>query len=1203
MANIHIPNDATDNGTGPSPEASKKKYQQSLAYEQAFLKKRAQLEKNAAQEKLKLEIDTIQTIAATELQRINELYASEEERTAATNAVKIKLAEDLAKRGMALAQEKQKAEYQAHLFAADCEMRRFSTMNVHQREYSARQLEATHKEQVAKLKAIKEASIRELEAEKASAATVAEKSRITRQINKEKKEIQTAEAEVVRFQQEAAKYAEVVKRVEFERLSAVDKLTTRENEIIELKKKQRAEQTQMGMSIEAVTMDLASAEASGDSALAEQLRAQLEALKTKQAEMDASYNDQISQLSATLEGEDGLRRQAERAKQEDPLGSVGTVKKITDDPVVNLLEDLVNIASSYQSYLVDTSARAKVASSDADSAQATAAASGSAIQLVDSIKKMSVDASGNTEMQAELNTLVTNLVEMMSEDGGNEELIEQLKELTQDTPQQDGAKAGAEERVHEWNENKANKLRQAEIDRAYRNSAEGKRQSLEDGINRALAKLGDAIGEFNKAIDNNISAMYEYQAEIDARLNGTSMTYSKTMGKVADRIGLSMVVSQKEFIQNYKKLVDAGIAYNLESRTLLMTVGDRVINTFNALEPTLLRIVRLQQIDSTAARMGMESSLNKIFNSYFSDTSYLQDAADSITSAIFDASSQLSNDMSLSFEATVHKWLGSMYSVGFSQETLNKIAQGLNYLGTGNVSGITSDDSLNVLFALGASHAGLSYADLLNNGLTQDSTNKLLKGMLEYLKTIAENGEASKVTQSAYSDVFGVGMSDMMALKNLSEADIANLFGLDFANGTNASFTSVAQQGIDSIVKHTHLSQLTEQIVENATIAAALNIGDNAALYALWKGINILEGLTGGIDIPFFEVWGFGVDLNTSVEELMKLGVAGLSLVGSITSALGSGLSGGLNLLADWNMDIRDGITRGTGLNFTGAASSGFSQSASVSYQSSNSSEDMKATTMSDASASAEEDSKIVNGENQGDASIPEEQLKFTKDIYSTVFDNDNTILKQAVKTYDLLADILPNLELDRLIGGSRVFLTSSVDRLSPSLIDYDSESNALQYKYNISTLTAAYNVLYDGLDAFDTTSSENFWSEVNAGANYTSLSHSTNLARLITTNKGSGQAEDIRKVVGAIAQNQLEAEKVLFPSTVHATLDDVSKKALQLLGQAMLTGGADTTTGISNTSGDTTNPFITQLVAALTSATNIVHVAIEEDNTPGGPF
>ena len=57
------------------------------------------------------------------------------------------------------------------------------------------------------------------------------------------------------------------------------------------------------------------------------------------------------------------------------------------------------------------------------------------------------------------------------------------------------------------------------------------------------------------------------------------------------------------------------------------------------------------------------------------------------------------------------------------------------------------------------------------------------------------------------------------------------------------------------------------------------------------------------------------------------------------------------------------------------------------------------------------------------------------------------------------------------------------------------------------------------------------------------------------------------------------------------------------VLGQAMLTGGADTTTGISNTSGDTTNPFITQLVAALTSATNIVHVAIEEDNTPGGPF
>ena len=297
--------------------------------------------------------------------------------------------------------------------------------------------------------------------------------------------------------------------------------------------------------------------------------------------------------------------------------------------------------------------------------------------------------------------------------------------------------------------------------------------------------------------------------------------------------------------------------------------------------------------------------------------------------------------------------------------------------------------------------------------------------------------------------------------------------------------------------------------------------------------------------------------------------------------------------------------TRGSGLNFTGAASSGFSQSASISYQSSSSSSDMKATTMSDAADSAEQDSEVINKNNpDGVEDIPQQQLDFIKKIYESVAENDNTVLRQAVKTYDLLADILPNLQLDRLIGGSRVFLTSSVDRLSPSLIQYDSESKALQYKYDVSTLTAAYNVLYDGLDAFDTTSSENFWSEVNAGVNNTSVTHKTNIDRLITTNGGSAQAAKIRDVIGAIAQNQLEAEKVLFPSTVHATLDDVSKKALQLLGQAMLTGGADSaTTGMSGTDGETTNPFIAQLIAALTSATNVVHVAIEEDNTTGGSW
>lgn len=1205
MANIHIPSDANDNGSGISSELIKKKYQQSLAYEQSFLKKKQQLEKTAAQEKLKLEIEITQQIAAAELKRLRETFMSDEERAVKIAEVQKQLAEDLARHGKALAEEQQKAEYQAHLFAADCEMKRFNTLNVHQRELAARQLEATHEDQVAKLRAIKETSIKELEAERAVAKTASEKNRLTRQIKKEKQEIAAAEAEVVKFQQEAAKYSEAVKRVEFERLSAVDKLTTRENEIIELKKKQRAEETRIGMDIEAKSMDLASALASGDSSQAEELQAQISELKKQQSDITASYNSQIDTLSATLEGDNGLRKQAERAKREDPLGSVGTIRKKSDDPVVMLLEDLVNIASSYQSYLIDTSTRAKISSSP-EMQGSVSTAPVSAVQLVDSIKKMSVDAAGNTQMQLELNSLVTNLVDLMGENANNEELIEELRNVADSLSDIESEKKPRhQEMVDKWNKDKAEAIEEADAKKAYRQSEEGKKQIKEDTIAKSIENMGNAlhsaIADMSRTIDNNIDQFYAYQAEVDAKLVGTSYTYSKSMDKVAKNIGLSMVVSQKEFIQNYKKLVDSGISYNLESRALLETVGNRVINTFNALEPTLLRIIRLQQADSTAARMGMESALNKMFNSYFEDSSYLTDAADSITSAIFEASSQLSRDMSLSFEATVHKWLGSMYSVGFSQETLNKIAQGLNYLGTGNVSSLTSDDSLNVLFALGASQAGLSYADLLNNGLSEDSTNKLLKGMLEYLKTIAENGNPSKVVQSAYSEVFGIGMSDMMALQNLSGTDLESLFGTSLGN--SGAMQNVAQEGINSIIKNTHISQIISNLVDNATMAAALEIGDSPALYTLWKATNILESLTGGIDIPFFNVYGFGVDLNTTVEELMKLGITGLSLIGSITSAVGSGGAGALDLVDDWNM--RASTTRGTGINYTGAASSGFSQSASISYQSSSSSSDMKSTTMSDAADSAQEDSEIVNKNNpEGAEEIPQQQLEFTKKIYEAVAENDNTVLRQAVKTYDLLADILPNLQLDRLIGGSRVFLTSSVDRLSPSLIQYDSESKALQYKYDVSTLTAAYNVLYDGLDAFDTTSSENFWSEVNAGVNNTSVTHKTNIDRLITTNGGSAQAAKIRDVIGAIAQNQLEAEKVLFPSTVHATLDDVSKKALQLLGQVMLTGGADsTTTGISGTEGETTNPFISQLISALTSATNIVHVAIEEDNTPGGSW
>ena len=42
----------------------------------------------------------------------------------------------------------------------------------------------------------------------------------------------------------------------------------------------------------------------------------------------------------------------------------------------------------------------------------------------------------------------------------------------------------------------------------------------------------------------------------------------------------------------------------------------------------------------------------------------------------------------------------------------------------------------------------------------------------------------------------------------------------------------------------------------------------------------MIQGLTGGINIPFITAFGTGVDINTSVENLMKLGIVGVSTLG-----------------------------------------------------------------------------------------------------------------------------------------------------------------------------------------------------------------------------------------------------------------------------------------------------------------------------------
>ena len=550
-------------------------------------------------------------------------------------------------------------------------------------------------------------------------------------------------------------------------------------------------------------------------------------------------------------------------------------------------------------------------------------------------------------------------------------------------------------------------------------------KSLEEafGGDNLKKQLAAGMSKFNDSIDQNISTFYKYQATVTARLQGSDETYQKVVKKMSGQLIANPFVKQSDMIENIKEAVDLGIAYNLDLRSFLATVSDNIANTFDAFDATLLKMVRLQQADTTAARLGMEASLTKLFNQYFSDTSYLKDVAKDIRSSLLEATSMMSYEAGLEFEYMVQKWLGALYSVGFSSETVSKIAQGINYLGTGNVEALNGDDQLNTLMAMSASKAGLSYGDILLNGLNAKETNMLLKSMVEYLASIAQSSDNSNVTKSAYTNIFGMNMSDMRALMNLSSIDLSNISSevLNYSGAINELNSQFSQVG-----SRIHMSQWVENMIDNASIAAAVGIGDNIALYGMWKALGIVEGLTGGIHIPAFSVFGNMVDLSQfTIEGIAKTGIAGLGMLGGLLGALGNG--GGLNpfSLDAWGFDQT--TSRGSKIKgLTSGSKSGFSESNQMNMTTSSSGSDVKNTGMSDKTDEAGEDSKTTNKDVSDEGDIYEK-------IYSAIADDKTSVLQEVIKLNDAIPSIAAEIvkistassAIQELLKLERIFKTA----------------------------------------------------------------------------------------------------------------------------------------------------------------------------------
>lgn len=424
------------------------------------------------------------------------------------------------------------------------------------------------------------------------------------------------------------------------------------------------------------------------------------------------------------------------------------------------------------------------------------------------------------------------------------------------------------------------------------------------GFDALATAVSDIAKELNQTIDN-IGAR---KGIIDTRLQGsknwrnTTLSYWDTMSsRITGIAGVSPYIKQEDLANNVQAMVTSGIAFNIEQRAFLQTIKSKIADTFDATNGTLLRLIRIQQADSTAARLGMESSLTAFLNNMYENTEYLKQVSDGVKSSIEEAMSLMSAVDAVGFEYSVQKWMGSLYSVGMSQNAVKGIADALGQLSAGDISGLNGTGYGNLL-VMAANNAGLSLADILQKGLDESSTNTLMQAMVSYLSTIANETANSRVVQQQLAKVYGLSAADLKAATNLKGS-----FGAISGSSSNYNQSLLRLYAMTGTMgARTGAGELLSNLQNNLQYTMAAGIANNPALYAIYKVAGIMD-MFGGVQLPALSVMGNMIDLETNVADLMR--VAALS--GGLLSSIGSLMSGGggaLPLASLANLGILPGV-------------------------------------------------------------------------------------------------------------------------------------------------------------------------------------------------------------------------------------------------------------------------------------------------------
>lgn len=413
------------------------------------------------------------------------------------------------------------------------------------------------------------------------------------------------------------------------------------------------------------------------------------------------------------------------------------------------------------------------------------------------------------------------------------------------------------------------------------------------GLSRQLgAAAENLVGTIGKSISGSVEKYLDlyvkYYSSITARLQNSGLSYTKINDVFKARTAANPYFKYENLLENLATLVEAGIADNVSQRAFFGVISDKVATTFNVAQESMLNIIRIQQADTTAARLGMEANLTRLFNSYFRDTSYLNQLYDTVQSALIDTSAMFpQTEASIEFEYVVQKWLGSLSSVGATDSTLTALASAINALATGDVDYFASNSAMQNLLVMAANKVNLDYGNLLTRGVSTTQVNDLMVGVIEYIKSILNSN--NNVVKKQYAQLFGVTVSDLAAFTNLTSDTIKNLHKTVLSY--DGTLKEVESQ-LSKVASRTHVSELIQNVLDNAMASVGMGVANSELMYSMYKAADMVEKITGGINLPAVGILGNFVDLNMSLEGLIKGGILGISTVTSLVSAVSNMFNG-----------------------------------------------------------------------------------------------------------------------------------------------------------------------------------------------------------------------------------------------------------------------------------------------------------------------